>query len=151
MPRKDIPEYANLVGDRFVLTFKNIGTNEKKDKARYIAQGRKLNDKAVKVQNITTLRQYSPLLIMSMASIKSLLLFSHDVTQAYLHSEDNLSREIFVLPKKKEFMILGLNEEHILRPLSPINGTCDAGDYWDVTIDRHAKKDLVSKPISGDP
>lgn len=46
--------------------------------------------------------------------------------------------------------IFGITEESILELLRPLYGFCDAGDYWGITIDGHAKNDLGMTPLDGD-
>ena len=38
----------------------------------------------------------------------------------------------------------------MLKLIKPIYGTTDAGDYWNVTVDKHAKSDLGMEPLTGD-
>lgn len=91
--KRDLPPQANILGGRFVLTLKNLGTNEETAKARYVAQGNRDKEKPHMVHNITTLRQSSTRLIISVAAVKGFRIFAHDVKQAYLQSEEKLQRK----------------------------------------------------------
>lgn len=57
IPKSDLPEKPNIVGGKFVLTMKNLGTNKEKAKARYVGLGHLDKDKPHMVHNTTTLRQ----------------------------------------------------------------------------------------------
>lgn len=103
------------------------------------------------VHNIITLRQSSTRVITSVAAIKKFRIFSHDVTQAYLQSEDRLTRKVFLLLKRVDMAHLGISGDEVLEILKPIYGMTNAGDYWGVTIDRHAKDDLGLIPLLVDP
>lgn len=149
--RADLHPKSNILGGRFVLTLKNTDTPNEKPKARYVAQGHRDKEKFHLVHDITTLRQSSIRLIMSLATIKQFDIFSHDVTQAYLQSEDALSREVYILPHKRDLKYFSIGEHQALKLLKPLYGTCDAGDYWYETISRHAKNDLGMIATKGDP
>ncbi|CDF36767.1 unnamed protein product [Chondrus crispus] len=92
--------------------------------------------------DIATKSSNSTRIIVSVSAIKGFRLFSHDVRQAYLQSEEKLTRKVFLLPKRADLKYFGLCEEDILELLKPIYGMTDAGDYWGVTVDRHVKRDL---------
>lgn len=50
--KKDLPECANILEGRFILTLKNLGINREKDKARYVAQGNRDKEKSRMAHNI---------------------------------------------------------------------------------------------------
>lgn len=86
------------------------------------------------VHDSATLRASSVLLILSVAAVKGFRIYSHDVNQAYVHSKDKLSRQVFLLPKREDYDMLVITEDEILELLLPLYVICDAGDYWGVTI-----------------
>ena len=90
-------------------------------------------------------------MIVSVAAVKSFRIFGHDVAQAYLQSGEKISRKIFLLPKKRDLEAFGLEEHEIMELLRPLYGTCDSGDYWGVTVQRHITDDLKMTPTAGDP
>lgn len=149
--KESLPPRPNILGGRFALTLKIFGTTNELPKARYVAQGHRDLDKQFMVHNITTLRQSSTRIIVSVAAIKNFRLFSHDVTQAYLQSDERLTRKVFLSPKKKDMEHFGISESEILELRRPIYGMTDAGDFWGVTVDNHAKNDLGLVPLRGDP
>lgn len=149
--KSDLPQGANIVGGRFVLVYKNVGTPEQMAKARYVAQGFADKEKDRMVHNLNTLRQSSTRLVVSVAANKSYRLFSLDVTQAYLQSDEDLTRALYLQPKPRDVKFFGIDDNQILLLNRPIYGITDAGDYWSVTIDRHSREDLNLSPTKGDP
>ena len=152
---------AEYFGGRFILALNNAGTDGELAiaialhngllKARYVAQGHRDMDKSYMVHNITNLRQSSTRIIVSVAAIKGFRIFSHDVTQAYFQSEEKLTPQVFLLPKKTDVEHFGLSQDEIVELMRPIYSMTDAGDHWGVTIDHHAKDDLGLVPLLGDP
>ena len=151
IPKMSLPHKANILSSRFVLTLKNFGSADEHAKARYVAQGNRDREKAHMVHNINILRQSSTRIIVAVSAIKGFRLFSLDVRQAYLQSEDKMTRNVFLLPKRADLKYFGLCEEDILEPLKPIYGMKNAGDYRGVTVNRHVKHDLGLVPLLGDP
>ena len=100
--RRELAKDANILGGRFVLTLKEYDTHNETPKALYVVQGHKDKDKEFLVHNTTNLHQRSIRIIVSFAAVRGYRIFSHDVRQAYLQSEEQLTREIYVAPKKKD-------------------------------------------------
>lgn len=67
-----------------VLAIKHFGTNEGKAKARRVVQGHTDRERFNLVHDPTTLMQKSIRLIASIASMHDFMIWSHDITQAYL-------------------------------------------------------------------
>lgn len=84
MDSSSVPENANIVGGRFVLTLKNFSTPEETAKVRYFAQGYKNSLKNMLAHAVASFRSLSIRLILSNAATLNLRLFLHDVTQVYL-------------------------------------------------------------------
>ena len=105
---------------------KNVGTENKKPKARYVSQVHKDKEKPFIVYNITTLRQSSIKIIVSTAAVRNFRLFSHDVTQAYLQSDEEMSPEIYLRPKEedwKHFRVTGDVLHQVLRAFYGVKDT----------------------------
>lgn len=130
---------------------KNLGVDHEKAKASYVAQGHKDKEKSRLVHNRTTLRQSSIRMIVSVAAVKRFSIFGHDVNQIYLQSDEKIWRKIILLPKKNDLEGFGLEEHEILELLRLLYGTCDAGDCWGVTVQRHITGDLKMILTAGDP
>lgn len=103
------------------------------------------------VHKANTMRQSCTRIIKPVLAIKVFGTFSHDVTEAYLQSEDMLTRKLFLLPIRGYMIHFGISKDEILELLKLIYGMTDDGDYWGVTTDRHAKKDIGLEPLLGDP
>ena len=71
-------------------------------------------DKLHMVHNITNLRQSSTRIVISVAAIKAFRIFSHDATQAYIQGGDKHTRQVFLVPEKKDMEHFRIAEEKIL-------------------------------------
>lgn len=149
--KKDVDENANILGGRFVLTLKNLGTPNETPKVRFVAQSYNDREKTSMVHDASTLRFSSIRVVISVANILGVRLFSHDVTQAYLQSREKLSRKVYIQPKTEDLATFGLKDGDLLELQKPLYGLCDAGDYWGATIDEHLTNDLGMFPHVGDP
>lgn len=74
----------------------------------------------------------------SVPFLKHLRLFSIDVGQAYIQSEEHLQREVFVNPCKE----FGFEKEKILKLKIPLYALAESEDYWGWTLRKHLKGDL---------
>jgi Reverse transcriptase (RNA-dependent DNA polymerase) len=147
--RSDVPENANLLGGRFVMTIEEANTDKEVVKARYVVQGHRDRGKAFLVHNSTNMRQASTKIILCIAAIFGFRVWTHDVTQAYTKYSENLMRDVFIDPKKNsdEFK---LNCDQVLKLLRLLYSLTDAGDYWNATMSRHMRDDLGMIPTAGD-
>jgi hypothetical protein len=82
VPRSELPETANIMNGRFVLSIKNAGTEEEVFKARYLIRGYRDKMKTSLVHNSPTSRKASTKLLVGLAAFFGFQLFSTDVTQA---------------------------------------------------------------------
>ena len=57
-------------------------------------------EKRVMIRNLISLRQSSTRIIVSAAAVKGFRIFSHDLDQEYLQSDETLTRELLLLPKR---------------------------------------------------
>lgn len=143
---EDVPANANILGGRFALTIKNKGTEKEMYKARYIVQGHRDREKYRLVHTSTNLGQSSIRLLTALAAIFGFRIWSQDVTQAYLQSADKLMMDIYIKPNKE----LRMEEGQLLKLMKPLYGLGESGDYSDVTMTRHLKKDLGMTPSAID-
>lgn len=127
-----------------------MGTREDVVKARFVAQGHREKAKMFVVHNLGTLRQRSTRRIVSTSAVMDFRLFSHDITQAYLQSQDRFSRQLYLRPRPDDRHILDLSEGELLKIKLPLYGICDAGDYWQVTFTVNIEKDLGMTPRMSD-
>ena len=112
IPKPSLPHKEIFLSGRSVLNLKSFGSADERAKARYVSKGNCDREKARMFHNvdITTLRQSSTRIIVSVSAIKLFLLSSHDVRQAYLENEDKLTRKVFLLPKRADIKYFGLCE-----------------------------------------
>lgn len=138
-------------GGRFVHTLKHVGSPDEKPKARYVAQGHKDKDKPFVVHNMSTLRQRSTKMLVSTSAVCGFRLFIHDVNQSYLQSTEQMTRDVYLLPRAEDRHFFSIQGDEELQVLRPLYGICDAGDYWAATMSTHIKEDLGLVPSTGDP
>lgn len=112
--RSEINKDGMVIDRRFVLTLKNVDTPDEKAKEKYIVQGCSDGDKPYVVHDTSTPRASSIRLILFVSAVMRFRLFFHDVTQAYLQSKYELTRKIYVQPKKMELNIFGLKKVNYL-------------------------------------
>lgn len=149
--RCDLPPRANVIKGRFVFTLKEFNTPEEQAKARYVAQGQLDKAKAFVVHNSSTLRQRSTRIILSTSVNHGFRIFFHDITQAYLQSQEGFTREIYLDPRPADRELFDLADDEVLLLLLPLYGVCDAGDYWIDTMSTHLRGDLAMVPLVADP
>jgi len=147
----DVPRGANIIGGRFVYTLKQVGTAGELAKARFVAQGHRDKAKWYVVHNLATMRQRSTRLLVSTAANMRWRLFAHDITQAYLQSQDAFSRQLFLRPRPGDRHLFDIRDDELLKLELPLYGVCDAGDYWDATFTDHVASDLGMVPLTSDP
>lgn len=139
-----------LAADLF-LAIKEFGTENESPKARYVVQGHRGREKAFLVHSTMTMRERSLRLIISFAAVKTYRIFSHGVKQAYLQSDEELSRKIYVKPKQQDLEFFDINEDDALDLRKPLYGSGHRRDCWGITFDRHAQEDLHLTPTDSDP
>jgi Reverse transcriptase (RNA-dependent DNA polymerase) len=142
-----MPENPNIMGGRFVLTMKDSGTSKEIYKARYVFQGFRDKKKTSLVHDASTSKQQSTKLLIGLAAIFGYMIFSTDVTQAYLQSAEPLLRDVYIKPSDE----FELNANQVLKLLRPLYGLADSGDYWGSTQLNHLKEKLGMKQMVGDP
>ena len=137
--REDIPNDANVLPGRFVLTIKSTDDNRAKFKSRYVISGHRDKLKRVMVHSSQTLQPASNRLLLAMASMFGFHVWTADVRQAYLQSAEPLMREIFIKDPVPKFELDGPQCLQLLRPLY---GLCESGDLWHTTLDAHHRNEL---------
>jgi len=149
--RRSVPRGANVIRGRFVFTLKGVGTADERPKARFVAQGHNDKAKPFVVHNLATLRQRSTRLLVSTSAVQRFRLFAHDINQAYLQSQDLLARTLYLEPRNEDRHLFSLADDEVLLLVRPLDGVCDAGDYWHATLQKHVREDLRMTPLSSDP
>lgn len=57
-------------------------------------------------------------------------MFSHDVKQAYFQSDEDLTRKIYIAPKRKDLEFFKVSADEVLELQNPRYGNGDSGDDW---------------------
>lgn len=120
----------NVVPSRFVLAIKHEDGKEV-FKARFVLGGHRDRDKRRMLHSATALSQTSMRLLLAVASIFGLDVWTTDVAQAYLQSASLLQRRIFTRPH-----VLELGPKEYLQLLLPLYGLAESGDYWFESLTR---------------
>lgn len=147
----ELPAGANVIGGRFVYTLKNAGTRAEEVKGRYVAQGYRDQAKLFVIHNLATLRQRSTRILASTSAVMGLRIFSHDITKAYLQSQERFTMQLYLRPRPGDRHQFNLKEGELLRIDLPLYGICDAGDYGHVTFATHTEQDLGMVSLTPDP
>jgi Reverse transcriptase (RNA-dependent DNA polymerase) len=145
--KPEIPANANVFRGRFVLTIKDSGTDNEIFKARYVARGFNDIGKAHLIHDSPISKAESTRMIVSLAAIFGFRISSSDVTQAYIQSTHNLTRDIFINPEGA----IELPADHVMKLLKQLYGLCDAGDHWSRIYHKHLMEDLNLKQTVNDP
>lgn len=149
--RCDVPTGSNILGGRFVLTLKHVGSPSEGAKARYVSQGYRDSHKNIIVHDTAVLRVSSIRVILSAAAVHKMRILSYDLSQAYWQSKDKLSRSVYIQPKRKDLVIFRLQQEQLFELIRPLYGLCGAGDYWGHTIIDHLANDIKMTCLAGNP
>jgi Reverse transcriptase (RNA-dependent DNA polymerase) len=141
--------HATILGGRFVCTSKEPSEACSKPvfKARFVCQGHRDKERFFSVHNATTIRQPSMRLIACVAGMFGFRIWSDDVSPAFLQSQEQMGRRVFVRPPKE----FGLSDGSLLELLKPLYGLPDAGDLWHSTFSKFIKDGIGKKALASDP
>lgn len=99
------------------------------------------------VHSAQVLQPASIRLLLALAQLKDFEVWSSDVKHAYIQSESNISRDIYIKKATTEFE---LEPNQCLKLLKPLYGLCESGDLWHQTFADHHKKELGMVPLRSD-
>lgn len=133
---------------KLALTIKEFGAEAEKNKARLVAMGHLDAMKDYIINEAPTLMRHAFRLILAIASIMDLTVYSRDVKQAYLQAGAPLQRPIYMHPPKGYEKV---SEGSMLKLKKPLHGVTEAGSYWHNTYERFYKKDMKMESFLLDP
>ena len=147
VPKESVPHGANLLKGRFVLAIKDPGTKDQRFKARFVIQGHKDQEKQNMVTEAPTVLRHSVRLLLSLASMLDLEVWTRDITQAYIQSMSDLLRDVYLIPPPN----LGIAKDKIIQVMKPHYGITESGSYWWLTYLNYHTEDLGMKQSAMDP
>lgn len=128
-------KHANIVPTKFVYSLKHED-GKVLAKARFCVGGHRDAMKGLMVHTSSTVRHSSVRLLLSLAAIFKLGIWTIDIKQAYLQSAHALKRDIYCKTN-----ILRLNHDEYLKLVLPLYGLTESGDYWgDTCVSYHVNK-----------
>lgn len=141
--KETIPENATILRPHVIHGIKTDATGNETFKTRLVILGHRDSDKGHIVNEAPTILRASSRIILSLASILGFKLWSRDVKQAFVQSEDKFNSEIYVRPPRKPELLSPINQpQGMLKALKPLYGIPEAPMYWWHTFKRHHMKDL---------
>lgn len=138
---------------RMVLEVKGKTTDHPYEKARLVVQGYNDQEKHKLLTQAPTIQRMSQRLIFALAPTLmrnyNMTCELRDITQAYVQSQDKLSRTIIARPPKEMEHLLP--KDAILEILGPLYGIAESGTHWWKTYHSHHRERLGMIPSSYDP
>lgn len=147
IPAQAIPNDANVLLAMFVFTIKS-DDDVKNVKTRLAIRGHRNPMKKFFVHQSQNVQPSSIHLVLVSAVANKFTVWTSDVRQVYLQSEQMLPRHVFIKDSVKEFY---LEKNEALQLLKPSYGLSESGNIWYETMDCHDKKDLKMNPFRCDP
>lgn len=146
-PRDQVPEGTRIFGSRFIDQLKKIEDGRIK-KSRLVAQNYS-DAKATEISTkAPTIQRSSQRLLLSIAaSLKNTRPFTRDVTQAYLQSETNLERDVYISAPEE----MNLPPGTVLKVVKPLYGVPESGLHWYLTYLHHHTERLKMTRSTVDP
>ena len=146
--REEVPPDGNVLPGRFVLSIQSTEDVQVRFKARYVISAHRDRFKALMVHSAATLQPQSIRLLLALAAIHGLDIWSSDVRHAYVQSSKPLYRALFITNPVPEFE---LKLEHCIKLLKPLYGLCDSRDPFHKTVDEHHRHNMGMTSFRSDP
>jgi len=150
---KSINPGETILQSRFVLTIKNFNEKDEYFKARLVILGHVDPDKPRVVCEAPTVLKSSVRLLLSLAATYGFKIWSRDISQAFIQSDEPLRRTVYVKPPKGENVLdqIGAPKGSMLKAIKPQYGLPESPGYWWKTFKRWHENDLGMKPTALDP
>ena len=139
----DVPNGAIVLKSRVINTIKTDVTGKETYKTRLVIQGHRDPEKGHVVNEAPTVLRSSTRIILALANCLGFKLWSRDVKQAFIQSEDKLNRELYVRPPKKPDTLSLIDQKPgLLQAMKPLYGLSESPTYWWHTFKRYHLEDL---------
>ena len=135
----------NVVPSKFVLAVKNTN-GEERYKARFVLRGFLDSEKHLQVHYGRTLDKTNVRILLAIAAVLGLDLWSEDLVQGYLQSAEAIKRKTFVKPEG-----ISLGKSEFLQLVLPLYGICESGDYMSKSLSEFITRRLKFKSTPSDP
>ncbi len=148
-----MPHDATILQSRSSSLSKLLRNPDEYFKARLVILVHIDPDKPRVVNEAPTVLKSSVRLAVALIASKSFQIWSWDISQAFLQSEDPLRRTVYFQPNKGEHILerTGAEPGAILHAIRPQYGLSDALGYLWTTFRRWHAKDLEMQPSVLDP
>lgn len=149
---KDVPPGATILRSRIINSIKTDPEGNEIFKTRLVIQGHLDPEKGMTVNEAPTILRSSTRIILSLASTMGFGLWSRDVKQAFIQSEENLHRELYVKPPKRPDLLGMIHQpEGLLHAVKTLYGLAESPGYWWQTFKRYHVMDLGMTQTILDP
>jgi Reverse transcriptase (RNA-dependent DNA polymerase) len=137
-----------IIGSRNIIRLKHFDTIDEEAKARLTIHGCQDAEKIWIVSNTPTVSHASIRILISFAAIKVYPVWTIDATHTFLQSKDTFSRDLYaMLPLELRSVFKG----YVLKMLKPLNGSKEAGTYWNAAYSGDWKQKAGITPHTLDP
>ena len=145
--RDSVPNGERIYGTKWVDVIKQVD-GKSVPKSRLVAQNY-CDEGALEIstRSPTISRTGQRLVLATAAQNADHVLYSRDIIQAYLQSQSELERSIFLKPP----MELNLDDDFVLRAVKPLYGIPESGLHWFLTYQDHHLNRLGMQPTRYDP
>ena len=145
--RDSVPPDARIYGTRWVDCIKTVN-GKKIDKSRLVAQNyRDHGATSICTKSPTVSRMGQRVAITTAALTPSHKTYVRDISQAYVQSQKNLERHVYLKPPKE----MELAPEEILLARKPLYGIPESGLHWFLTYQGHHTDKLEMQACQSDP
>ncbi len=107
----------------------------------YATQGHNSIEKDILVHESTTANQTSIRIVLSVAALFDFNIWRENISQAYIQSTSQLSREAYLQSRKE----LSIPAGCLLKSIKHLYGLAESEDYWNATFRDRCRNDLKAE------
>ncbi len=146
--RSSVPEDLRVYGTKWVDRIKHLEDGSPYMKSRLVSQNYRDSAATTIPTRSPTISRWAQWLALCFAAMcPEIDSYTRNISQAYVQSEDKLSREVYLEPPAE----MDLAEDFVLKAIKPLYGIPESGVYWFATYHRHRKERLRMSPSKADP